>query len=265
MSALISVNELKNRKNAVIIDCRYSLQEPLLGRQHYKQKHIKGALYADLMADLSSPVGVHGGRHPLPTAEAFSALCRRLGIVQGVTEVVVYDDQRFAFASRAWWLLRYFGHDKVRVLDGGFAAWQRDGGDCDDQVVEVEQGHFNAVAQSGYTANRQELLIASEPAKRILIDAREAPRYRGEVEPIDPIAGHIPTALNYPWQDMTNQEGLFNSRQPSLASLQGDIVVYCGSGVTACVDILALAELGKKARLYPGSWSDWCSYMVSSR
>ncbi|ROS05746.1 thiosulfate/3-mercaptopyruvate sulfurtransferase [Sinobacterium caligoides] len=266
MTPMIDAAALQHRTDTVIIDCRYSLAAPEQGRALYAEGHIQGAYYADLMSDLSSPVEAHGGRHPLPTAANFSAFCERLGIVKGVTEVVLYDDHRLAFASRAWWLLRYFGHDKVQLLNGGFRAWQAAGGVCDtDAPVPLANGRFQAEPNPAMVASRQELLVASVPARFSLIDAREAARYNGEVEPIDPVAGHIPGALNYPWQGLTNEQGEVQPQQARFASLSADdeLVVYCGSGVTACVTLLALTLAGKSSpRLYPGSWSDWCSYLT---
>ncbi|CAH0991394.1 Putative thiosulfate sulfurtransferase SseB [Sinobacterium norvegicum] len=266
MSAIIDVEELQRRRETahfVILDCRFSLVDPEQGFYQYQQDHISGALYVDLNKELSSEVAEHGGRHPLPTPEQFSDLCRQLGVRKGETEVVVYDNSRFAFASRAWWLFKYFGHQDVRVLDGGYQAWKDAGGRLGFTPVDrPDDGIFEAKPNPFMVAERNELLVAKQPTGHTLLDAREPARFRGEQEPIDPIAGHIPAALNYPWQDLTDEEGWVQPTETRFDDISPPLVVYCGSGVTACVTLLALELAGvDDCRLYPGSWSDWCSYL----
>ncbi|WP_461517912.1 sulfurtransferase [Porticoccus sp.] len=251
----------------IIFDCRFSLADFALGQQQYQQGHIPGAFHLDMEKDLSGPKGQHGGRHPLPTPEQFSATLRGCG-VNADTLVVAYDDNRMAGAARLWWLLRYFGHDNVRVLDGGIKGWLACGGELSTTVPTSESGRFLAKANPHLTVTMAHLQQGLENST--LIDAREAPRYRGEQEPIDPVAGHIPSALNLPWLQVTNSEGCFVSAEvqrqqwQSLGALSNP-VVYCGSGVTACVDLLSLTMIGvDNARLYSGSWSDWCSYPENS-
>lgn len=251
----------------VIVDCRFSLADPYLGRQLYTEGHIPGAHYLDLNQDLSSPVQPHGGRHPLPQLDEFANKLTEIGIRSGTegTWVVAYDDSRFAFAARLWWLLRYLGHDRVVVLDGGFQGWQAAGYPVTTVLPQPQIGHFIPQPRPEWIVD-----IAAVKARQdevILIDSREAERYRGEREPIDPIAGHIPGALNYPWQEVTDPQGYVlpalaqQQRWANLPSYQ-EIVVYCGSGVTACVNLLSLELAGIPiAKLYPGSWSDWCSYL----
>ncbi len=247
----------------VVIDCRFSLADPQAGAAQYAINHIPGAHYFDLNQDLSSPVQTHGGRHPLPDPLALAAKLSACGVSHEKL-VVVYDDQRLAFASRLWWLLRYYGHDRVVVLDGGWSRWQAEG-----HPVTAAQPKSQLDPQPFVPQIRSDWICDIEAIKAtapLLIDSREVERYRGEQEPIDPVAGHIPGALNYPWQGITDAEGqllspeLQRQRWENLPA--GEPVVYCGSGVTACVNLLSLAIAGREAaRLYPGSWSDWCSYL----
>lgn len=265
MSHFISAAELQTQLGKVVIfDCRFNLGNKTLGHEQYRTGHIPGAYYLDLEKDLSSPVTKHGGRHPLPDAEIFSKKMRACG-VNPHTTVVVYDDSRMAYAARTWWLLRYFGHQQVLILDGGFAAWVNNGGAQDRREPTMKSGNFKATLQSNWIVNREDIL--QNDGTLSLIDSREAKRYRGEEEPIDPIAGHIPGAVNYLWQDATTEQGFIKSvtdqqeRWKNLAQ-QENLAVYCGSGVTACVNLLSLEISGINAKLYPGSWSDWCSYQL---
>ncbi len=245
----------------VVIDCRFSLANPQAGAAQYAISHIPGAQYLDLNQDLSSPVQPHGGRHPLPDPEMFVAKLSALGIGD-TTLVVAYDDQRLAFASRLWWLLRYYGHDQVVVLDGGYNRWQTEGYLVTAAVSQPQPQPFVPQIRADWTRE----IAAIKAETPLLIDSREAERYRGEQEPIDPVAGHISGALNYPWQGVTDAAGRLLSpdlqRQRWSELPAGEPTVYCGSGVTACVNLLSLAIAGREpARLYPGSWSDWCSYL----
>jgi len=254
----------------VIVDCRFALGQPNAGREQYDSGHIPGARYFDLERELSAPVGAHGGRHPLPDIGAFAQMLGRAGIGRD-THVVAYDDQGGMYASRLWWLLRYVGHPGgVSVLDGGFSAWRAAG-----HAVTTEAPA--AAEPRDYAPEVQPQLVASMSDVRarlgadgvMLIDSREAPRYRGEVEPIDPVAGHIPSAVNLFWKDSLTAEGRFRSadeqrsrfaESPAAAKLNAadEIIVYCGSGVSACPNVLALAEAGyANVKLYSGSWSDW--------
>lgn len=268
-AALITVTELRQAltKGVLVLDCRFTLAKNSsapTGHQSYLQGHIPGAAYLDLEKDLSAPVNRHGGRHPLPTADAFTASMRALG-VSPFTPIVVYDDSRMAFAARAWWLLRYFGHANVRILDGGYSAWVAADGAIDRRVATAKRGTFTANAQSGWTHHYQ--AIHDTANTLTLIDSRETRRFEGLEEPIDPIAGHIPGASNFPWQEATDEQGFFKPKewhQQRWAALanKNNITVYCGSGVTACVNLLSLEISGIAACLYPGSWSDWCSYQL---
>lgn len=251
----------------LIVDCRFSLANPELGRQQYEAGHIPTAHYLDLNRDLSSPVQRHGGRHPLPDPEKFAQRLTALGVRSGAdaTLVIAYDDSRFAFAARFWWLLRYLGHDQVAVLDGGFSGWQTAGYPVTSEQPQPQSGDFVPQPRSSWTVDVEAVKAQKDASDVVLIDSREAERYRGEREPIDPIAGHIPGAINYPWQEVTDSQGYAlpplqqQQRWQDLPSTK-NLVVYCGSGVTACVNLLSLEMAGRTAKLYPGSWSDWCSY-----
>ena len=266
--SLISAGELQaqlaapSSKSTVVIDCRFNLMDKNQGRALYREGHIPGAFYFDLDVDLSSPVQTHGGRHPLPDFAQLEEKLRRAGVHQHST-IVVYDDSRMAYAARAWWVFRYMGHENVRILNGGFKAWLANKGALDRRDPKVSSGSFKAVLQSDWTVNREQILSSSD---MLLIDSREARRYQGLEEPIDPVAGCVPGAVNFFWQDVTDEKGFIKpldwqkSHWATLASTN-NLVVYCGSGVTACVNLFSLHLIGVDAKLYPGSWSDWCSYL----
>lgn len=248
-----------------IADCRFSLADPQLGQQQYQFSHIPGAYYLDLNLDLSSPVQKHGGRHPLPDPSKLASKLSTMG-VDNQTLVVAYDDSRFAFAARLWWLLRYLGHEKVAVLDGGFKAWQAQGYPVTPAISQPQQAEFSWQLQPSYLVDIDTVKARKDSPNVALVDARESDRYRGISEPIDPVAGHIPGAVNYPWQDVSTSDGYLRSQFEQCDRWQQlnraeEIIVYCGSGVTACVNLLSLQIAGiNKGKLYVGSWSDWCSY-----
>jgi thiosulfate/3-mercaptopyruvate sulfurtransferase len=248
--------------HVVVVDCRFALLEPALGQQQYQAGHIPRANYLDLNQDLSGPVGVHGGRHPLPEITRLADKLGQMGI-NADTLVVAYDASRLAFAARLWWLLRYMGHDRVAVLDGGWPAWQAAGYPTSTELPQRSTVQFVPRLQSDWVVDIT--AVKTRNPAVVLVDAREPERYRGEREPIDPVAGHIPGAVNYPWQDLTTADGLVKSaaeQRDRWAALPNaaEVMVYCGSGVTACVDLLALAIAGRApGKLYAGSWSDWCS------
>jgi thiosulfate/3-mercaptopyruvate sulfurtransferase len=266
-SAVISSQELTSRllePKLCLVDCRASLQNAAAGRVAYAKAHLPGASFADLLEDLSGPI-VPGqtGRHPLPSVEAFTAKARSWGI-GAQSQVVVYDDAAGAFAARLWWMLRWLGHDAVAVLDGGFPAWVAEGRALTDALPEQAPGDFTPEPRPHWLVTAREL-AAPQSTSRRLFDARAPERFAGDVEPIDPVAGHIPGAVNLPFADNL-QDGRFRSpaklRQRFALALDGTppeaAVVYCGSGVTACHDILAFAHAGLPLpRLYAGSWSEW--------
>ena len=227
------------------VDCRWELGNPGRGRELYLEGHIPGASFLDVEGDLSAPPASPGGRHPLPAAADFARAAGAAGIGQGVF-VVAYDQGMNGGAARLWWLLRHFGHDEVAVLDGGIEAWlgPRTGGE-----EEVDAVVFEPRPRADDTIEAEELAARLGEPGLTVVDARLPERYRGEVEPIDPVAGRIPGARNAPYPD---------ELPPDL--VEGDeLVAYCGSGITAAVVLLRLARAGREdAKLYPGSWSDWC-------
>lgn len=254
----------------VIIDCRFQLGAPKAGRALYEQDHIPGALYVDLEENLSGPITKHGGRHPLPDAEVFAAFIGKLGIDRN-TRVVAYDDQGGAMASRLWWLMRYHGHEQTYILDGGYSTWKSLGYPVNDAKPPViVPKTFVPHMQGQMLASRQDVYEHLHNPRTIIIDSREPRRYLGLGEPIDAMAGHIPGAVNVFWKDVLTSEGTWKSADDQRqrfeeAGISNDadkeIIVYCGSGVTACPNVLALEQAGfTKVKLYAGSWSDWISY-----
>lgn len=248
--------------NLVIVDCRYALGNPDQGRLSYEASHIPGAIYLDLGHDLSGEKTQHGGRHPLPSVDEMAALFSRCGIDQSVT-VVVYDELDITHAARLWWMLRYLGHENVAVLDGGFSAWQKAAYPVTAEITPPAPKEFVPNVQAHMLVTIDDVL--SRHSDTVLIDSRAGERFRGEVETIDSKAGHIPGAVNFFFKENLDQNGLLRSS----AELQDrfmaidkapEVIVYCGSGVTACVNLLALEKAGRKdAKLYLGSWSDYCS------
>lgn len=267
-STIISAQALAEhlaQKDWVVIDCRFSLADSTAGRKAYRQGHIPGARYADLNLDLSAPVKSYTGRHPLPD---FTLLSQKLGNwgVGNRSQVVVYDDAGGAFAGRLWWLLRSLGHQQVAVLDGGIRQWQHLGLPLTTTLPKPLKTQFR-----GYLDNHQ-WLSASQvedglaAGKLVLIDARTPERFAGRQEPIDPVAGHVPKALNRPLQLNLDQQGRFlapKQLREQFLSLIGTVaservVHMCGSGVTGCHNLLAMEVAGLVgSRLYAGSWSEW--------
>jgi thiosulfate/3-mercaptopyruvate sulfurtransferase len=249
----------------VILDCRFSLADPEQGRAEYLEGHLPGAHYLHLNADLSGPLGQHGGRHPLPDSNTFAATLASYGI--GLeTEVIAYDDSRMAFASRLWWLMRSLGYRPPRLLNGGYQGYLAKGGEVQVDVPEARSCPGPEV--SGFT-NYCDIdgLRELQGQGALVIDSREERRYQGLEEPIDPVAGHIPGAINRPWQGVTCAEGAAQDEAGQRVhwgdALDSDkLVVYCGSGVTACVNLFSLSLVGRDdATLYAGSWSDWCTHL----
>jgi thiosulfate/3-mercaptopyruvate sulfurtransferase len=243
------------------VDCRWLLGHPERGRELYLEGHIPGASFLDVERELSAPPGgANGGRHPLPAATDFARATGAAGIGPGVF-VVAYDQGMTGGAARLWWLLRHFGHDDVAVLAGGVAAWA---GPLRSGEEETERAKFVPRPRDDDTTTAEELLPRLGRDGLVLLDARAPERYRGEVEPIDPVAGHIPGAVSIPFADLA-PNGRFlppaelRARVEAAGVGSGDeAVAYCGSGVTACVLVLAAEVAGiRPPRLYPGSWSEW--------
>jgi thiosulfate/3-mercaptopyruvate sulfurtransferase len=258
---LVSVEHLSAMlgPDTVVCDVRWYLTDPEQGRREYDRGHLPGAVFIDLHSELAGGPG--GGRHPLPTVDDFAALLGRSGIERRST-VVAYDDAGGAIASRLWWMLRSIGHERVAVLDGGYSAWVAARLPVASEPMSITSVSYPAVAGWTGTVSADEVAAAIERGG-IVIDARASERYRGEIEPIDPRAGHIPGALNLAHLDNLSADGTHRSPD-RLAARFGDVgdepIVYCGSGVTACHDLLAMAVVGiTDGRLYPGSWSEWSS------
>lgn len=269
MSLLVGPQDVP--PGAVLLDVRWRLSSAVAapaasgpsGRSLYAAGHLPGARFVDLDADLADPPGPRG-RHPLPAPEHFQAAMRRAG-VRGDRPVVVYDDAGATVAARAWWLLRYFGHRDVAVLDGGIAAWTAAGRPLESgEPPSPQPGDFVAVPGGMPLLDADG--AAAIAATGALLDARSAERYRGEVEPVDPVAGHIPGAVSAPTTDNLDASGRFlaaEALRERFAALGVDLArpvgAYCGSGVTAAHEVLALALAGVPAALYVGSWSEWVS------
>jgi thiosulfate/3-mercaptopyruvate sulfurtransferase len=265
MNAIITASdlarELAGERPPVLLDVRYQLGGPP-GRPVYDAGHLPGAVYVDLDTELAGPAG-SGGRHPLPDLATFGSAMRRAGVSTD-RAVVVYDGGQGWAAARAWWLLCWAGHADVRVLDGGLPAWAAESGALSTKVPEPAEGTF--VPEPGglplLTADGAATLVRSG----VLLDARARERYRGEIEPIDPVAGHIPGAVSAPTTENVDEDGRLRSAaelRERFASLGVDgkreVGVYCGSGVSAAQEVLALAVAGIPAALYVGSWSEWSS------
>ena len=254
--------ELAKGGKVAIVDCRFDPLNHAAGPKVYAAEHIPGAHYAHLEDDLCAKNKIKGGRHPLPSEDEFNALMRRYG-VDADTLLVCYDMGDLTAASRLWWTARYYGLANVAVLNGGIPAWKAAGQAVDSKVPAAGNGNFVAVANRSMRVDFQEVCYGEH--RPTLVDARDPPRYSGEFEPIDSKAGHIPGAINIPWRTSLGEGGLLQSpeamrtRWKSLFSEKSPPILYCGSGVTACVNLLALEVAGLQgARLYPGSWSDWC-------
>jgi thiosulfate/3-mercaptopyruvate sulfurtransferase len=269
-TTLISVAQLQST-SAVIMDCSADLAKPEAGRQQFEEQHIANALFADINTDLAThdtALAINGGRHPLPSREHFAKWLGSCGISEH-TQVVVYDRQGMNFCGRLWWMLKWCGHEAVAVLDGGLPAWVAAGG-------AVATGAALPVAPVAFPLRKPLLTLKhtadvsanlGRPAQTI-VDARAPARYKGETEPFDPVAGHIPGALNRPFNNNLNAQGFMKSptelRAEFEALLMGrsaeSVVHHCGSGISAIPNVLAMevAGLGRTA-LYSGSWSEWCN------
>lgn len=253
---------LANHREVTLLDVRWQLGRED-GHEQYLAGHIPGAAYVDLETDLADRPGA-GGRHPLPDPARFVAAMQRCGVTSS-RPVVVYDDAAGRSAARAWWLLRHYGHPSVSVLDGGWSWWRRVGGPAESGEPSRAPGDFGGAPGALPVVDADGALDLA--GRGVLVDARAPERFRGEVEPVDPVAGHIPGAVNVPTDANLERQGPRAGRFRSAEDLRAvwepvvgqsdEVGVYCGSGVTAAHDLLALAVLGRSASLYPGSWSHW--------
>jgi thiosulfate/3-mercaptopyruvate sulfurtransferase len=249
----------------VVIDCRFDLTNPGKGEELYREAHIPGARYAHLDRHLSGPKTGTNGRHPLPDAETLCKTFSALGISNG-KQVVAYDADSAMYAARLWWMLRWMGHDAVAVLDGGLARWQREGHSVRGGVESSTPGHFKGSPRPGWRLTVDEVAALVGDPGRLLVDSRTPDRYRGIGETLDKVGGHIPGAANYFFQQNLAADKTFKDPDDLKTQwtpiLEGrdprDLVVYCGSGVTACHNLLALEHAGVQGvKIFPGSWSEW--------
>jgi thiosulfate/3-mercaptopyruvate sulfurtransferase len=254
-----------DRADWIVVDCRFTLTDPPAGRAAYDRGHIPGARYAHLDDDLARRPSASEGRHPLPDPATFAATLGRWGIGRGDT-VVAYDEASGAIAARLWWLLRWLGHERCAVLDGGFAAWQGAGRPLEQTTPSCAPRPYETRLPNARDVVATDALVARQADGDLLVDARAAPRYQGEQEPIDPRAGHVPGARNRPFSANVTSAGRFRPPSELRSELlelldgrdPGKLIAMCGSGVTACHLLLAMEAAGLPgASLYAGSWSEW--------
>lgn len=269
-TTLIDTETLAGRLDDVtlaIVDCRFDLNDPDWGRRQYASSHVPGAAYADLERDLSGDKTGSNGRHPLPDAGALAVTFSRLGIDSSI-QVIAYDQDAGMFASRLWWLLRWMGHQDVAVLDGGFAKWISEGRPTASGERAPAARAFREAPRADMTVDAAQVAALAHRADWRLVDARAPERFRGEIEPIDRVAGHIPGAVDHYFKWNLEDGRTFlppEHLRVRLRQATGDVapdhvVCYCGSGITACQNLLALEHAGLRgAKLYPGSWSEWSS------
>lgn len=259
------VEHLKNEE-VIIIDCRFDLSQPELGRDQYSKSHIPGAFYFDLKEQLSGPVSKHGGRHPLPELDSFKKEIEKVGIDNEKT-VIAYDAGGGQYASRFWWLLKYIGHEKIYLLNEGFNGWSAANFPVTTKIPKAHPAKYEINIQKEMLASFEEVkeIVENATDESVLIDSRASERYLGKVEPMDKIPGHIPGALNKVW-DESLREGSFKNekeQEERFSEINKDepVVVYCGSGVTATPNYIALKMAGyTDVKLYAGGYSDWVSY-----
>lgn len=254
--------------HCVLVDCRHDLFDPQAGRRAYEAGHIAGAHFMHQDQDLAGERDGRNGRHPLPDREAFAARLRAIGLNRD-QQLVGYDDQGGMLASRLWWLARWLGHDRVAVLDGGIGAWKRAGFPLSHEAPQPQPGDFVALEPLERPVSTADVARdRGHERAMVLIDARAPERYAGEMEPLDPVAGRIPGALNRPFQRNLQPNGTFKPADALRAEYsrmvgEGDprrVVHYCGSGITACHNMIAMEIAGMRgSSLYPGSWSAWCA------
>jgi thiosulfate/3-mercaptopyruvate sulfurtransferase len=268
-SQKVSVEWLKDHlhdSNLRIVDCQFVFGEPEEGRRLYSLSHLPGAVFFDLEEDLAGPRAEHGGKHPLPDVAQLAEKLGRAGIDQD-TVVVAYDSQGSAMVARFWWLMQYLGHQQTYLLDGGITRWTELDLPVTTEVPPTPAAKtFTPHVQHDMVVNIDRVRQALQHKDATLIDSREEKRYLAIEEPLYPVAGHIPGALNHYWKHSLNEDGTWKSVEEQAERFAGidkdsEVIAYCGSGITACPNIMALQEAGfKNVKLYIGSWSDWISY-----
>lgn len=267
MKNLVSPTWLKEsmlKDSVLIFDVRYKLGDEIYGREEYDKGHIPGAIFIEMEDLLTGEIKDHGGRHPLPNMEIFRRKINELGVDDNI-DVVVYDDGEIAMAGRLWFMLRYLGKENVYVLNGGIKEWIALGNKVDIEVSQPKQrGALTANYNNEMIADVDEVKKAINDNSVAIVDSRTSERYRGEIEPIDRIPGHIPTALNYPWPELVEEDKKWT--RESLQKHYKDLIkfdqifVHCGSGITGTVNMIFLEEAGLRPKLYAGGYSDWISY-----
>lgn len=270
MSVLVSpdwlVKRMKKKPDqTAVVDVRFSLGDSLAGEKMYRESHIPGAVYLDLNKHLSSPVQEHGGKHPLPDMGDFAEKLGEVGIDQETT-VVIYDQDNDMFSARLWWLLYYAGHEHVYILDGGLDRWVKQGNVTTNQVPVPTVKRFEPAVRSDEIVHMEEVKEKTNDGSAVLLDSRAEDRYLGKSEPMHHKAGHIPGAKNYFWKNILAEDGSWKDKEElqnhfSRLSKTDEIIVSCGSGVSACPNVLGLKMAGyENVKLYPGSFSDWITY-----
>lgn len=260
----VLINKLNNNENIRIVDCRFMLDNKEAGKFLYKEEHLPGAVYFSLEEDLSGEIEEHGGRHPLPNMEKFKQVLENAGISNDTT-VVAYDGGEGAFAARLWWMLKYVGHEKVYILDGGYKEWTDAFYPVEENIQTFSPTTYHVDIQTEMLATVEDVRAAIQTGDHVIIDSREPNRYFGYEAAFAEKAGHIPTALNHWWTEGF-QSGRFKSpseqeKRFKKLEKQRPIIVYCGSGVTGTPNVIALREAGyDDVKLYAGSYSDWISY-----
>lgn len=269
-SPLISTDQLAqeiDQAACVIVDTRHDLTNPQWGHDAYLSGHLPGAIFFSIDHDLAAAKNGKNGRHPLPTVETFAATLGKNGIDRN-TKVVIYDQGSAMFVGRLWWMLRWMGHDEVYVLDGGYARWTQEGRTVETRVPAPEPREYLAAPRESMRISMLDTKKAMTSPEMRIIDARAPERYRGEVEPIDPVAGHIPGAINRPFSQNL-RDGVFKPAQELKAEFEAilagrgaaQVIHQCGSGVSALANMIAMEHAGLAgSKLYPGSWSEWCTH-----
>ena len=255
--------EYINNDNLIILDARAELNDSSAGFEQYKNGHIKGAQYVDLDEVMTGKIGEHGGRHPLPPMDEFANNMKKLGINDD-SIIIVYDNGDLAMAGRLWWLLKYAGLEKVYVMEGGYDDWINSNLEITEEVIKPRKSNdLTLNFNNSLIADIKDVKAAIDSDKIAIVDSRTYDRYSGEVEPLDRVAGHIPTALNYPWVDLIkdNKKDIIELKEHFEELFKFDeILVHCGSGITGTVNMLFMEEIGLKPKLYAGGYSDWISY-----
>lgn len=254
-----------NPGQLVIADVRFSPGDGGYGFEAYQREHVPGAVFIDLKKELMDPPGEHGGRSPLPQPDELARRLGNLGI-DARTPVVVYDDDLRPEGARLWWILKYLGHDSAYLLDGGFGSWKSAGYPLTSKRSEAAPRVFKTNVREDWLADVNEVRANLGAAGVTLLDSRDWKQFTGETAPLDPVAGHIPGAVHAFWKDGVDEDGTLQGAERQLERFAGiapdhEVIVYCGSGLSACPNVLALQEAGyRKVKLYAGSWSDWISY-----